>query len=63
LVHVKLDLAFHSEDASRYDKPLFEKVYEARRPAGSAGPGAVVRALSQALEQLAAEIVTDAGTL
>jgi len=62
-VHVKLDLAFHLEDAGRYDKPLFEKVYDARRPAASGDPGAVVRALSEALEQLAAEIAADAARL
>ena len=62
-VHAKLDLAFHPEDASRYDKPLFEKVYDSWLPASSADPGAVVRALSEALEKLAADIAADAAAL
>ena len=46
-----------------YRNALFEKTYEATRPATQASAGAVVEALSLCAEQIAAEIAADAGSV
>lgn len=61
--HVKLALNFREDGVSRYAEPLFEKTYERLLPAESAGPAAVVAALSRALEEIAAEIARDAAAV
>lgn len=61
--YVKLAAAFHNGGGSRYDTPLLEKAYEARVPADAPTAEAVVRALSQALAGIAAEIARDADAL
>ncbi len=60
---VKLNLEFRTADRDLYDDPLLKKTYEIELPAASPGPGGVVRALSQAIERIAAEIVADADAL
>jgi len=61
--HIKLRLAFHKPGASRYEEPFLRKVYETGDPAKEATPKALAEALSQGLERLAAEIVSDANAL
>ena len=61
--HIKLDLAFRNEGASRYEEPLLRKHYEGSFPAESRTPAAVVNALSAGLAQLAVSIAQDANQL
>lgn len=57
---LKVQLAFRMDGTSRYEQPLLEKVYEEVRPAKAANPAAVVVALSECAEAIAAEIARDA---
>ena len=61
--HLKLDAALRRPPMSRYEEPLLRKTYEARVPAEEPRPAAVVRALSKAVEAVAAEIAADADRL
>jgi uncharacterized lipoprotein YmbA len=61
--HIKLDLSFRKEGASRYSPPLLRKRYEISVPAEAARPAAVVEVLSAGLETIAAEIATDASLI
>lgn len=58
--HVKLQLDIRKDGASYYSAPELSKAYEVRRPAKSGTSGGIVEALSECLEQVAREIVTDA---
>jgi uncharacterized lipoprotein YmbA len=60
---VKLEVAIRDAEAKRYEEPLLEKTYEASRSADENNVDAVVRALSRALEDIAAEIAADAAEL
>ena len=60
---LKFNLEFRKDSASPYDMPLFSKTYELRLAASAKSPGAVVQALSQGVEQLAARIATDTDSL
>jgi uncharacterized lipoprotein YmbA len=61
--YVKLALEFREAGASRYSDPLLDKVYEHRAPAMTADANAVVLALSQCIEAIAAEIAEDTAAL
>lgn len=61
--HVKLSVELRDEQTSRHDAPLLQKAYEARKKADTERPQDVVRALSQLVENIAAEIVKDAQAL
>jgi ABC-type uncharacterized transport system auxiliary subunit len=61
--HIKLDLEFRREDADRFDAPALKKTYELSLPAPGGGPSAVAEALSRGLEQIAAQVIADAGKL
>ncbi|MBI5090976.1 MAG: membrane integrity-associated transporter subunit PqiC [Candidatus Hydrogenedentes bacterium] len=61
--HIKMALEFRPAGSSRYDKPTFSKTYEIRVTAKTRSPGAVVEALSQGVEQIAAQIVADGKAL
>jgi uncharacterized lipoprotein YmbA len=61
--HIKLDLSFRKEGASRYSPALLRKRYEISVPAEAARPAAVVEVLSAGLETIAAEIATDASRI
>lgn len=60
--HARIDIAVRTERASRYDPPLFERVYVAEVPMDRAGPKAAAEALSRAVEQIAALLVADLGS-
>jgi len=61
--HLLLGLAFRRPPAERSDEPLLRKSYEARVQADEPRPAAVARALSRAVEKVAAEIAADADRL
>jgi len=61
--HVRLAIAIRNAGESRYSVPLLEKVYHCRTSAAAATSLAVVEALNQCLEQIAAEIAADAAGL
>ena len=61
--HARIELEFRAEDASRYDKPLIKKTYDAAVPAETGTAGAVVCALSRCVEKIAAEAAADANRL
>ena len=58
-----LAVTIREAGASRRGTPLLARTYQATRPAESASAGAVVRALSRAAEDIAAEIAADASAL
>ncbi|MCC6144251.1 MAG: membrane integrity-associated transporter subunit PqiC [Candidatus Hydrogenedentes bacterium] len=58
--HARLALELRTERGSRLDQPLLEKTYEVLLPAAAPQPNAVVVALGEGLEQIAAEIMADA---
>lgn len=57
--HIQLDLSVRPEGRSIYREPLLRKTYEARGTASAAHAAAVVQALSDGLETVAAEIAKD----
>lgn len=59
----RLEIAIREGGAKRFETPLLEKTYEARRAADSNSVDAVVQALSRAVEAIAAEIAADAAGL
>jgi uncharacterized lipoprotein YmbA len=54
--HIQIQLEAREEGASRHEKPLCVRMYHKTLPAKSPAPEAVVQALSEGLEQIAAEI-------
>ena len=58
-----LDVIIREGESKRYEAPLLEKSYTVERPASEDSVDAVVRALSRALEEIAAEIAEDAAGL
>ncbi len=56
---VKLQIEVRDAAIKQYEKPLLEKTYEVRRSASMPSAAAVVVALSECIEQIAAEIATD----
>jgi uncharacterized lipoprotein YmbA len=60
---VKLHIEVRDPEKRRFEKPLLEKTYEVSRAASRPGSAAVVVALSQGVEQIAAEIAADASSL
>jgi uncharacterized lipoprotein YmbA len=60
---VKLHIEVRDPEKRRFEKPLLEKTYEVSRAASKSGSAAVVVALSQGVEQIAAEIAADASSL
>lgn len=58
-----LDVIVRDGASKRYEAPLLEKSYTVERPASEDSVDAVVRALSRALETIAAEIASDAAGL
>lgn len=60
---VRLAVVIRDGQALSYEDPLLAKTYEATLDADGDKPGAVVEALSRALEQIAAEIAADAAGL
>ena len=60
---VRLEVEIRDGGAKRFETPLLEKTYEARRAADSNSVDAVVQALSRAIEAIAAEIAEDAAGL
>ena len=56
---VMLHIQVHDPEQKRFEKPLLEKTYEARRAASRPDAAAVVLALSQCVEEVAAEIAAD----
>jgi len=59
----RFEVAIREGGAKRYETPLLVKTYEASRAADSNNVDAVVRALSRALETIAADIAADADKL
>lgn len=60
---VRLEVEIRDATAQRYQTPLLEKTYDATRPADENSVDAVVRALSAAVADIAAEIAADAAVL
>ncbi len=60
---VRLDVVIRDRGGDRSDAPLIETTYEASRALDGDGVEALVRALSRAVEDIAAEIATDAADL
>jgi uncharacterized lipoprotein YmbA len=60
---IKLDLAVRKAEADRLDEPALKKTYELNLPVQGEGPAAVAKALSDGLEQIAAQIVADVAKL
>jgi len=60
---VILAVAIRDAEAMSYEEPLLAKTYEVTRNAAGAMPDAVVVELSRALEEIAAEIASDAAKL
>jgi len=56
----RLEIAIREGGAKRFETPLLEKTYEASLAADDNSVDAVVRALSEAIEDIAAEIAADA---
>ena len=46
-----------------FDEPALKKTYEMTHPVDEGTPGALVQALSQAIEKIAAQVAADAGAL
>ncbi len=61
--HAKLSLKIRPNGTSRYSDPVIDKTYEARLPAEAPNAGAIVRALSDCLSQIAKEISGDLSSL
>ena len=59
----RLEIAIREGGAKRFETPLLEKTYEASRAADVNSVDGVVRALSRAIEDIAAEIAADAAGL
>ncbi len=57
--HARLALELRAEDAGRYGDPLLKKTYEASVAMNGKGPSEAVKALSRALEQIAAAVAQD----
>ncbi len=60
---VKLQLVVRDTASKRYQPPLFEKTYTARREASGSSAAGVVVALSRCIEKIAADIATDVAGL
>ena len=60
---MKLGIVIRDPEKPRYEAPLLEKTYEARRSVSEPSSAAVVKGLSQCAERIAAEIAADASTL
>lgn len=60
---VKLAISLRKEGSRRLDPPLLRKVYETSVSADAPRPAEIVRALSEAVEEIAVLIVRDAGKL
>lgn len=60
---VELAVVIRGGQAKSYEDPLLKKTYEVTRNADGSMPGAVVEALSAAMEEIAAEIASDAAGL
>ena len=56
-------LEFREPDESLYKEPVFKKTYERKLQAPGTEPGAIVKTLSRALEQNAAEAAADVDAL
>jgi len=61
--HARIEIEFRPEDASRYDKPLLKKTYDAVVPVEAGTAGAVVCGLSRCVEKIAADAAADANRL
>jgi ABC-type uncharacterized transport system auxiliary subunit len=59
----RLEIVIREGGAKRFETPLLEKTYEASRAADVNSVDGVVRALSRAIEEIAAEIAADAAGL
>lgn len=57
--HLRLQLMFRPKGTSRYDTPLFEKVYDVTKPVSRATPDQVAVALTRCLEEMARQITDD----
>ncbi|MBD3854463.1 MAG: membrane integrity-associated transporter subunit PqiC [Acidobacteria bacterium] len=60
---MKLGIVIRDPAKPRYEAPLLEKTYEARRSVSEPSSAAVVKGLSQCAERIAAEIAADAASL
>jgi len=60
---VKLHIEVRDPEKRRFAQPLLEKTYEVSRSASKPGSAAVVVALSQSVEEIAAEIAADVSSL
>jgi len=60
---MKLGIVIRDPEKPRYEAPLLEKNYEARRSVPEPSSAAVVKGLSQCAERIAAEIAADVSTL
>ncbi len=60
---VRLEVGLRNHETPRYEPALLERTYEASRPLDGAGVEPLVRALSRALEDVAARIAEDADSL
>jgi len=58
---VRMEVTIRDAASRRFDPPLLEKAYESVRPADDDSIDGVVRALTRAVEDIAAEIADDAG--
>jgi len=63
VARVGVEIVMRDGGAMRYEPPLLEKTYKVERTAESNSVDAVVQALSRAVEEIAAEIATDAAGL
>lgn len=60
---VRLAVEIRDAEDKRYHQPLLAKTYTASAPAAGVGADAVVTSLSRCVEQIAAEIASDAASL
>lgn len=55
----EIHLGVRDDEALRYEEPIFEATYRVERPLEEAGADGLVRALSRAVEEIAAEFASD----
>lgn len=63
LAEVRLEIELRDPNLRRFDAPLLRRSYEATTPVAGAGVEALVEALSQSVEEIAAGIAADAAAL
>lgn len=61
--HLKAEVSLRNEDIRRYDTPVLERTYEARKPAATPDASGVVAALSACVEEIAVLVAADIGKL